>query len=117
MRPVGAITRGTTSPNRLRRVDSFIAYRCGALLQEAAAPLVVDLGYGATPVTAVPTRLEFGEKLTVLGSFAETRPCAIETERLWEYASEEGNPGNAKHVTGIHETVPSPRLRSGGRCG
>ena len=71
------------------------------------------LPVGVTPVTAVPTRLEFGEKLTVLVSFAETRPCAIETERLWEYASEEGNPGNAKHVTGIHVTVPSPRLRSG----
>jgi hypothetical protein len=56
MRPVGAITRGTTNPNRLRRVDSFIAYRCGGLLSEAAAPLVIDLGYGATPVTAVELR-------------------------------------------------------------
>jgi len=55
-RPVGAITRGTTNPNRLRRVDNFIAYRCGGLLREAADPLVVDLGYGATPVTAVELR-------------------------------------------------------------
>jgi hypothetical protein len=52
-KPVGAITRGTTNPNRLRRVDNFIAYRCGPLLAAAADPLVVDLGYGATPVTAV----------------------------------------------------------------
>jgi hypothetical protein len=51
--PVGAITRGTTNPNRLRRVDNFIAYRCGGLLRAAAEPLVVDLGYGASPVTAV----------------------------------------------------------------
>lgn len=56
MKPVGAITRGTTNPNRLRRVDNFIAYRCGPLLIEAAQPLVVDLGYGATPVTAVELR-------------------------------------------------------------
>ncbi|GGN15614.1 hypothetical protein FHR83_004760 [Actinoplanes campanulatus] len=55
-KPVGAITRGTTNPNRLRRVDNFIAYRCGGLLKEAAKPLVVDLGYGATPVTAVELR-------------------------------------------------------------
>ncbi|MEV0896871.1 class I SAM-dependent methyltransferase [Actinoplanes sp. NPDC049802] len=55
-RPVGTITRGTTNPNRLRRVDNFIAYRCGGLLTEAAEPLVVDLGYGASPVTAVELR-------------------------------------------------------------
>lgn len=53
MRPLGAVTRGTTTPNRLRRVDNFIAYRCRDLLAGAAEPLVVDLGYGATPVTAV----------------------------------------------------------------
>jgi hypothetical protein len=56
VKPVGAITRGTTNPNRLRRVDNFIAYRCGALLRKAPTPLVVDLGYGATPVTAVELR-------------------------------------------------------------
>ncbi|GIF06096.1 class I SAM-dependent methyltransferase [Actinoplanes siamensis] len=56
MKPVGAITRGTTNPNRLRRVDNFIAYRCRDLLTAAAVPLVVDLGYGATPVTAVELR-------------------------------------------------------------
>lgn len=52
-KPVGAITRGTTNPNRLRRVDNFIAYRCGDRLRAATDPLVIDLGYGATPVTAV----------------------------------------------------------------
>jgi hypothetical protein len=56
VRPVGAITRGTTNPNRLRRVDNFIAYRCGGILRDAAVPLVIDLGYGATPVTAVELR-------------------------------------------------------------
>ena len=55
-RPLGTVTRGTTNPNRLRRVDNFIAYRCGDLLRAAAEPLVVDLGYGATPVTAVELR-------------------------------------------------------------
>jgi hypothetical protein len=56
VKPVGEITRGTTNPNRLRRVDNFVAYRCGELLRNAAQPLVIDLGYGATPVTAVELR-------------------------------------------------------------
>ena len=56
MKPFGAVTRGTTNPNRLRRVDNWIAYRCGDLLAGADEPVVVDLGYGATPVTAVELR-------------------------------------------------------------
>jgi hypothetical protein len=50
---VGTITRGTTNPNRLRRVDRWIAGPLAARWRGAAHPLVVDLGYGATPVTAV----------------------------------------------------------------
>jgi SAM-dependent methyltransferase len=55
-RPLGEITRGTTNPNRLRRVDNWIAWRCARLLREAADPLVVDLGYGASAVTSVELR-------------------------------------------------------------
>jgi hypothetical protein len=55
-RPVGVVTRGTTNPNRLRRVDAWIAHHCGAALAAAADPLVVDLGFGANPVTAVELR-------------------------------------------------------------
>lgn len=52
--PVGAITRGTTNPNRLRRVDRWLAGVEGWRLRRSAAPpVVVDLGYGASPVTAV----------------------------------------------------------------
>jgi SAM-dependent methyltransferase len=53
-RPVGTITRGTTNPNRLRRVDRWLAGPQGwRLRRPVAAPVVVDLGYGASPVTAV----------------------------------------------------------------
>jgi hypothetical protein len=55
-RPLGVVTRGTTNPNRLRRVDNWIVSSCAGLLRDAADPLVVDLGYGATPVTAVELR-------------------------------------------------------------
>ncbi|MFE0306784.1 class I SAM-dependent methyltransferase [Amycolatopsis sp. NPDC058986] len=52
---VGAPTRGTTNPNRLRRVDRWLAGdpAVAALLRRAPDPLVVDLGYGASPVTTV----------------------------------------------------------------
>ena len=43
-RPVGTITRGTTHPNRLRRVDRWIAHAGGRALRAAADPVVVDLG-------------------------------------------------------------------------
>ncbi|MEU4402467.1 class I SAM-dependent methyltransferase [Micromonospora orduensis] len=55
-RPLGVVTRGTTNPNRLRRVDNWIVATCADRLVAAADPLVVDLGYGATPVTAVELR-------------------------------------------------------------
>jgi hypothetical protein len=50
-RPEGTLTRGTTAPNRLRRVDRWIAGVYGPLLRRHDRPLVVDLGYGASPVT------------------------------------------------------------------
>ncbi|WP_394552847.1 class I SAM-dependent methyltransferase [Agromyces sp. MMS24-JH15] len=48
--PVGSITRGTTNTNRLRRVDRWIAD--APALRRAPDPFVVDLGYGASGVTA-----------------------------------------------------------------
>lgn len=52
-KPVGTITRGTTGPNRLRRADRWLAGPQGWRLRRAERPVVVDLGFGATPVTAV----------------------------------------------------------------
>lgn len=52
-RPVGTVTRGTTNPNRLRRMDRWIAHTHGPALRRSPAPLAVDLGYGAAPWTAV----------------------------------------------------------------
>lgn len=50
---MGTVTRGTTNPNRLRRMDRWIAAVHGAALRHADAPVAVDLGYGAAPWTAV----------------------------------------------------------------
>jgi hypothetical protein len=70
-RVLGLATRGTTAPNRLRRVDRWLTAVHGELLRTAAGtPLVVDLGYGDTPVTTVElhTRLlEVRADLQVVG--------------------------------------------------
>lgn len=52
VRPVGEVTRGTTAPNRLRRCDRWITGPQAWRLRGSPTPLVVDLGYGRTPVTA-----------------------------------------------------------------
>lgn len=52
--PEGTVTRGTTAPNRLRRADRWIvANLASLLLSPEQPPLVVDLGFGASPVTTV----------------------------------------------------------------
>lgn len=54
-RPFGVITRGTTNPNRLRRCDRWLAAQpeVAALLRHVPAPLVLDVGYGASHLTTV----------------------------------------------------------------
>ncbi len=71
------------------------------------------LPVGVTPVTAVPTRLVSGDKPSVIVCFAESPSRCLGLEQLWEYASEEGNPGNQKHVTSVLVKLPSPRLKEG----
>ncbi len=52
-RALGLPTRGTTAPQRLRRVDRWLTHTHAALLHGPRDPLVVDLGFGASPVTTV----------------------------------------------------------------
>src|SRR5829696_2525472 len=52
-RALGLPTRGTTNANRLRRVDRWLLASQVARLRDAARPLVVDLGYGASAVTTL----------------------------------------------------------------
>lgn len=64
---IGNLTRGTTNPNRLRRVDRFIADLpavCGK------NPIVVDLGFGASPITVLELRdrlLKVNPQVRVVG--------------------------------------------------
>jgi len=52
-KPVGDITRGTTHPNRLRRCDRWVLHAVCPTIRAAEDPLVIDLGYGASPITTV----------------------------------------------------------------
>lgn len=74
-KPQGSITRGTTNPNRLRRVDRFIASL--PIIREDQ-PIVVDLGFGASPITAV----ELLERLSKINSRVQVVGIEIERDRV-----------------------------------
>lgn len=78
VRPTGVITRGTTNPNRLRRVDRWIAAEHARLLRTAEDPLVVDLGYGASPVTTV----ELWRRLRTVHPDVDMLGIEIDPERV-----------------------------------
>jgi GTP-binding protein EngB required for normal cell division len=78
------------------------------------AMLGIDvLPVGVTPITAVPTRLLFGETPVVHVWFANRTPEEFDIAHLPEFVAEQLNRGNEKHVTRIVVQLPSPRLREG----
>jgi hypothetical protein len=97
-RPVGNLTRGTTNPNRLRRVDRFVANALGDRLRNAADPLVVDLGFGASPVTTVELR----HRLTVLREDVRVTGLEIDPVRV-AAAQEAADPPGLTFATGGFE--------------
>lgn len=79
-KPVGAITRGTTGINRLRRSDRWLSHDPLVVerLRSAADPLVVDLGYGASPVTT----LELAARLRRVRADVRVVGLEIDPERV-----------------------------------
>lgn len=71
------------------------------------------LPVGVTPITAVPTRLLYGETPVVHVWFANRTPEQFDIAHLPEFVAEQLNRGNEKHVTRIVVQLPSPRLREG----
>lgn len=77
----GTVTRGTTAPNRLRRADRWMAATQSRLLLSAErAPLVIDLGFGASPVTTV----ELYERLRAIRPDVEVLGLEIDPARVEE---------------------------------
>lgn len=107
-KPVGTITRGTTNPNRLRRIDRYIAAL--PILRSTDSPVVVDLGFGASPITAI----ELLARLSKVN--AKTHVVGIEIDR------ERVKRGLAIANANLHFThggfeVPLPDSLDGGRGG
>ena len=74
--PVGKPTRGTTGTNRLRRNDRWIA--ASEAFRTASDPLVIDLGYGASGVTA----FELAQRLRQQRADAEVIGLELDPERV-----------------------------------
>src|SRR5437667_3222157 len=68
---------------------------------------------GDTPVTAMPTRISHGPVAEAGIEFAEAQPKIIPLSELPEFATEQKNTGNKKHVTRIFVKLPSDRLAEG----
>jgi hypothetical protein len=77
-RALGVPTRGTTNPNRLRRVDRWISGTVSARIADAISPLVIDLGFGASPVTTV----ELADRLADIRSDIRVLGLEIDPDRV-----------------------------------
>jgi hypothetical protein len=76
-RALGLPTRGTTNPNRLRRVDRWVAHTYRHLLS-SPEPLVVDLGYGSSPITTV----EMAARLRAVNPDVRVLGLELDAERV-----------------------------------
>jgi GTP-binding protein EngB required for normal cell division len=108
---IDTIVQRLESPQFEIAVFGRVSSGKSSLLNHIAGSSVLPVG--VTPVTAVPTRLVRGSAPIATVYFAEYGPRKVDPEQLAEYASEEKNHANHKHVTGIVVEIPSPRLREG----
>jgi hypothetical protein len=102
--PIGTLTRGTTNPNRLRRVDRWLAGPQAHRLRQADDPLVVDLGYGASGVTTAELR----DRLRAVRPDVEVVGIEIDPQRV-AAAQPLAEPGLAFVRGGFELPVPGGR--------
>jgi hypothetical protein len=77
-RALGLPTRGTTNPNRLRRVDRWVRHAYREVVEKSDDPLVVDLGYGSSPITTV----EMAHRLKPLNPRLRVLGLELDAERV-----------------------------------
>lgn len=78
-----------------------------ALIGHSVLPTAV------VPVTAVPTIIRYGQRLTARVRFQSATWTDIPVGTVDEFVSEEKNPENSKGVVGVEIFVPSPLLETG----
>jgi hypothetical protein len=100
----GMITRGTTNPNRLRRVDRWLAGPAAGALRRAPDPLVVDLGYGASGTTS----LELLNRLRAVRPDVEVVGVEIDPARV-AAAAPLTRPGLSFALGGFEIPLPGAR--------
>ena len=100
--PIGSVTRGTTGTNRLRRVDRWIA--ASPAFRRAESPLVVDLGFGASPTTT----LELHQRLARVKPGVHVVGIEIDPERVARAASSE-RPGVSFRLGGFEVPLSGDR--------
>ncbi len=108
------MTRGRTTANRLRRVDRWIVANHARLLRSVERPpLVVDLGFGASPVTTV----ELYERLRGVRPDVEVVGLEIDPARVEQgarFLAESGRSADYRGLTfrlgGFELPVPRPPL-------
>ena len=89
------------------RVSSGKSSLLNSIVQTAILPV------GVNPITALPTRLMYGESARLNVWYADRSPDHLATDKLAEFVTEEQNPANCKHVARIAVELPSERLREG----
>jgi GTP-binding protein EngB required for normal cell division len=89
------------------RVSSGKSSLLNALLSTDVLPV------GINPITAVPTKLEYGATLRAFVTYGSGRNEIVTVEELGKLVTEQGNPGNLHNVTRAMVQVPSPRLKQG----
>ena len=104
-RPVGAVTRGTTNPNRLRRADRWLVSTHAARLRGGPPPVLVDLGYGSEGVT---TR-EWADRVAAVRADTQVVGVEIDPERV-AAAQPLSRPGLSFILGGFELPVPPARV-------
>jgi GTP-binding protein EngB required for normal cell division len=89
------------------RVSSGKSSLLNAILETDALPV------GVTPITAVPTRIVHANEPSLTVWFSEAPMKRVPVAQLPEFATEQENAGNQKHVVRLVLALPSPTLRTG----
>jgi GTP-binding protein EngB required for normal cell division len=89
------------------RVSAGKSSLLNALLGTAVVPV------GVNPITAIPTKLRYGNAPKVAVAYGDGRKAQVSIEELSRLVTEQGNPGNYKNIVRAIVEVPSPRLREG----